>query len=259
MGFILEIIDGEQKGRRIPVTNGLTLGRKEADVILKDSKVSARHAIIEIRDQAVFLVDLGSSNLIKAAGARVRELELKSGVEFALGRTLFRTHVTNTKTNTETAKEAEKDKDDEGTAVIHVFAPPPDEIVIETPPETWQEVLSHLLDRAKRHSRPVQRDFAPFNQVLQLKFVRGVQTGTEWTLGYGPREVGASSVDLPLAEIGLPNVCFRLLPHHNGILLKTEASAGVKINGKPVDSEFLNDGDVIDVKNTRIQIAFNHG
>lgn len=257
MGLILEIIDGDQKGRRIPVTNGLILGRKETDVILKDSKVSARHASIEIRDHTAFLVDLGSSNLIKVTGARVRELELKDGVEFTLGRTLFRTHATN--------KEEEKtiEKEDDGTAVIHVFGPPPDEIVIETPPETWpktwQEAIGPLLNRAQQHSRPVQRDFAPFSQVIRLKFLRGVQTGTEWTLGYGPREVGASSVDLPLEEIGLPEVCFRLLPHHNGILLKTDASAGVKINGKPADSEFLNDGDVIDVKNTRIQIAFNTG
>jgi hypothetical protein len=92
---------------------------------------------------------------------------------------------------------------------------------------------------------------------LKLKFIKGVQAGTEWTIGYGPRSVGTASVDLTLEDVALPGVCFRLEPQHRGVLFKNETAREVRLNGKWVVSELLRHGDVIEIVNTQIQVVFD--
>lgn len=243
MTLFLEILDGESKGTKFPLRDGLVIGRREADVIIKDSKVSGKHAKVELRPNGkTYLVDLGSSNGIKLAGKRAREIELLEGMEFVLGRTPVRV----LRSRDASAGEG----------------PPPtqevvaDEIVIESEVETWTELAQELVKRALKEGRDLKREIAPFSPILRLKFVRGVQAGTQWTIGYGPREVGSASIDLILEETGLPGVCFRLLPHHEGALIRIDPSAEVRVNGNRVDAEFLRDGDVIEIKNTQIEVEF---
>lgn len=236
MRFILEILAGDQKGQRFRVRDGLLIGRKDADVIIQDSKVSGRHARIELRPDGHFvLVDLGSANGIKVGGKRVREVRLIQGIEFMLGRVPLLVKLdTNESVDSEILIEPEPD-------------------------ESWQDILKTVFDRSPKESKGVKRDLAPFSPPFQMRFTRGIQAGTVWTIGYGPRDIGSGSVDLFLEEVGMPATCFRLLPHHQGVLLKAELANGVHINGRPAEAEFLRDGDMIQIKGTQIEIEFDRG
>ncbi|MEK7358577.1 MAG: FHA domain-containing protein, partial [Bdellovibrionota bacterium] len=87
MDLIFEIMEGELRGDRTPVREGLTIGRGGCDLNLRDSKVSAKHAKVERRaDGALWLVDLGSSNAIKTEKGKVLELRLEPGLVFNIGR-----------------------------------------------------------------------------------------------------------------------------------------------------------------------------
>ena len=228
MALYFEITTGEQIGQRYSIQTGMSIGRKSADLPLKDSKVSGRHATVVMGpDGSLFLVDEGSSNGIKYEGQKVRELEMLNGVEFQVGRTKIRV--------------VEMDPADAG------------EIIVEEP-KTWQQIVSALAMRGIDQSRPPKKEIAGFFPPIKMKFTQGVQSGTEWTIGYGPREIGAASHDLILDEPGLSGNCFRLIPHADGPLLKSELGVGIKLNGAPVENAFLSDGDELDIHATRIKI-----
>ncbi len=244
MDLFLEIIDGPLKGTRTPLRDGMTIGRKGCDLNIEDGKVSSKHAFLEERpDGSIWLVDNESANGIRVEGKRTPEMELKAGSSFRLGRTRFQVL-------------APGDMAAEGlqTQVKGVFKKAQSKT-------TWRDTIVHLSERVIREAelkKSPSNKLAPFEHALRLSFIRGMQSGTDWILSYGPRDVGASSVDLPLFEPGLPAKCFKLLPQDNETVIRIEESMYGKIllNGKRFETAFIRPGDVLEIGNTQIQIAF---
>jgi predicted component of type VI protein secretion system len=240
MALIFEIMEGELRGDRTPVREGLTIGRQGCDLNLQDSKVSGKHAKVERRsDGQLWLVDLGSSNAIKTEAGKVRELLLQPGSVFNIGRVQLRVL-------------------DSSGQFMDSTQP---EILVETPTRTWWDSMNDLVARAEQEGKAAKRDVLPFPSLVTLKIQRGLQAGTEWTLGYGPRDVGAGSIDLPLYETGLPNQCFRLIPKGESVVLKVfdTAEGQVLVNGRRVENALLESGDEIDIGETQIKISFETG
>jgi adenylate cyclase len=66
-----------------------TLGRSsECDIVIPDGWISARHALLEVRGDRVWIVDLESRNGTFVNDRRVREAPLRPGDRVALGQTL---------------------------------------------------------------------------------------------------------------------------------------------------------------------------
>ncbi|MES2856909.1 MAG: FHA domain-containing protein [Bdellovibrionota bacterium] len=234
---MLELIGTDRAGERIRVRDGLTLGRKDCDLNLGDSKVSSRHAQIEERDDGSFwLKDLGSSNGIKSAAGKTLELLLEDGISFGIGRVLFKV-----------------------VGSQDLFEGPEAEIVVEAPkPPTWMDIMGGLLERASGTAKASSpKEFAAFAVPVRLAIRRGSQTGHEWTLGYGPRDVGGNSVDLPLFEKGLPPKCFTLVPEKSDVVLRVAEAAAdrIRVNGKIVVGQcVVKNGDEIDIGDTKIEV-----
>jgi pSer/pThr/pTyr-binding forkhead associated (FHA) protein len=71
------------------------LGRGTSmDVQLKDSEVSRRHAMLEVRDETATLVDLGATNGTYVDGTRIDRIEIENHTEFTLGSTTLMLIVT---------------------------------------------------------------------------------------------------------------------------------------------------------------------
>ena len=81
MAWKLETIADEQTGQSITVDHDMLVGRhQEADVLLQVADVSRRHAALLLKDQALWVKDLGSSNGTFVNDIRVeQETELQSG------------------------------------------------------------------------------------------------------------------------------------------------------------------------------------
>lgn len=79
-------------GQRHQVDRDLvTLGRsKDCDVTIDDASVSRRHAEIRREDDALWIVDLGSTNGIEVNGRRVERARLGTGDRVLLGQTELR-------------------------------------------------------------------------------------------------------------------------------------------------------------------------
>jgi len=87
--FSLAVIAGAQAGSVFPITKPrIFIGRGSAmDVQLKDSEVSRRHAMIEVRSDEATLVDLGATNGTYVDGQRIDRMELSNRSEFTVGST----------------------------------------------------------------------------------------------------------------------------------------------------------------------------
>ena len=87
---------GRRPAASFPITKPrVYLGRgSAADVQVKDSEVSRKHAMLEVRGGNVFLVDLGATNGTWVGGERADEAEIPNQGEFTLGSTTLMLIVT---------------------------------------------------------------------------------------------------------------------------------------------------------------------
>lgn len=87
--YSLAVIAGGQAGTVFQIHKSrIFLGRGSAmDIQLRDSEVSRRHALLEIRDGQVVLTDLGATNGTWFNATRIESVELDHQDEFTLGST----------------------------------------------------------------------------------------------------------------------------------------------------------------------------
>ncbi len=63
----------------------VVIGRHDADINVEDPEISRQHAAIELAGDAVFLVDLGSTNGTFVGENRIDEVRLENQAEFSIG------------------------------------------------------------------------------------------------------------------------------------------------------------------------------
>ncbi|MDG0814892.1 FHA domain-containing protein [Bdellovibrio svalbardensis] len=228
MATFIEIVEGANEGSRIQVSEGMTLGRTKADIIIKDPKVSSTHAEISVntKDQLV-LVDLESSNGIHISGRRVKKVTLLPGVIFEIGRTQFKVIVV----------------EEELAINFEVFV-------------TWRSKVINGVRQSAVVDGSASSKPESFSPALKLQFIQGIQTDEEIILGYGPRQAGADSLDIELLDEEAPREAFELLPGPGMVKIKINAVGRVTLNKKAVDAEILKDGDLISVGTTLIKVSY---
>lgn len=238
MTLIFEITSGSRAGERVHAHDGFQIGRRNCDLTIQDPKISSKHVRLELRSDSKFwLVDLGSSNGINFKGSKVRELELEEGAEFSLGRTALRIISIG--------------------ALDSNRAKPGDVETILTPIQTLlrraQSKANELRAESKADLKPgSEGKISAFDKPILLRFTRGNQTGTEWTLGYGPRTIGKKSVDLKITDPPASDTCFLLEAREGSVVLKNKGR--VLINMRCPDEVVIKNGDVIDFSNTQIKV-----
>jgi hypothetical protein len=248
MDLLLKVLSGPLEGQEFALAEGLSLGRQGATISLDDPKVSSLHAqVSEVGRGQWVLRDNASKNGIRDGhGDRLESLALLPGVKFSVGDSLFEVVSAPSPSAPEAAEAA---------------APPAgDEIKRPAAKKRrqryWNEVLSEFMAGEVDQFRDRVKPLSPLDPALVLEFVRGVQVNSKWILGFGPRRIGAASLDLPIWEPGAPALCFEILPTHDGLLFKTAHPHLVQLNGEEVDSEVLRMGDTIRILETLIEVDF---
>ena len=86
--FSLACIAGPEAGRIFEISKPkVVIGRAQADIVVGDIQCSRQHAAIEVLDDKVFLVDLGSTNGTWIGDQRVTRVEIENRTEFEIGTT----------------------------------------------------------------------------------------------------------------------------------------------------------------------------
>ena len=88
---VLSILSGPSKGEKHTLGKPrITVGRKGADIPLKDPEISRHHCLLEVRDTHINLKDLDSTNGTFIDEERARAAMLRDGTEFRIGGSLIR-------------------------------------------------------------------------------------------------------------------------------------------------------------------------
>jgi len=240
MGLAFKALNGVLQDEVFPLKPGMTMGRS-GDVPLNDAKVSSLHAKVEQTEKGEWvLVDNNSKNGIYYNGERLARIPLDPGVKFLVADLLF-----------EVISYEALDLGNDTEVAAPLPAPPPPRKA-----KYWHEVLGALIEGNLDTFHDEVLEVKPLEPALVLDFLRGVQVTSRWTLGFGPRKIGAASLDLPIWEPGAPAVCFEVIPTDDGLLFKTSHPGIVTINGQEVDSKVLHVGDKIQISETVIEVDF---
>lgn len=232
MGFILEVIEGPHAGQSFSIRDGTEIGRVRGQILLKkDSKVSGFHAAI-VKDPkgGLLVIDQGSSNLIKINGQKVKRVQLMHGVQFQIGRTVF--------------KVIEKESRPEE---------PAPEPVIE---KSWEEILEEGIAQLKMARPAPKTPVKAFKHAVRLDFIEGLQADEYLTLGFGPRDFGSDNLDIELKESVCPATAFTIAPSAGGAVFSTDFPRLVHVNGQSDIRHELQEGDTIRIGSTLIQVSF---
>jgi len=243
MALFLLFIDGANE-TRYKIVEGLTIGRSEGDVLVPDPTVSTKHAIFKYssKDKGWTIMDLSSRNGIMCDGRRVRSLPITHGVKFMIGKAYFKI-IDIEDTVARPINSAKKDAVEEVSVATEVKP-------------SWKEKIERLARGVERVVKNSPSSLSAFSPKISLKFVRGIQYPTEWTLGYGPREFGSDTPEHPLFEPDAPDTSFSLTPTTNGVVFKSFDSEKVLLNGRPTKTDIIKAGDEIEVLATKIIISF---
>ena len=86
----IEVTEGPQKGNKFNVPLPFTIGRRDADLRIRDMTVSKRHASLEASGENIIFKDLGSTNGSMVNGKQVTETELSNGDIIQIGDTTLK-------------------------------------------------------------------------------------------------------------------------------------------------------------------------
>jgi len=86
----ISVVEGPQTGQNFGVTLPCVVGRKGSDIMVKDQKVSQKHACIKELGGKIIIEDLDSTNGTFVNNERIIALELQSGDLISLGDTKMR-------------------------------------------------------------------------------------------------------------------------------------------------------------------------
>jgi pSer/pThr/pTyr-binding forkhead associated (FHA) protein len=228
MVLFIEVLDGPFQGSRFKIEDGHKIGRSRGDIIIPDEKISSEHARFELDNKGQYiLIDLDSSNGILLSNRRVKRVAMIPGVNFRLGRTLFQ--------------------------VLTVETPKAKEFARV---RSWRENLVEKLPIDWVQNKMVEGRGTPFSPTLKLRFIQGIQADETLHLGYGPRTAGSNSLDIDLRDPEAPDLAFQIVPVDGLAQIKNLCKNKLSLNNKPVETENLQDGDLIRVGGTLIKVTY---
>jgi hypothetical protein len=89
LGFLI-VKEGMRRGTVHRIRNGTTVGRKEARILVRDSKISRIHCKFTVEDDQFHIWDFGTPNGTFVNGTRIREATaLEENDEIKIGNTTF--------------------------------------------------------------------------------------------------------------------------------------------------------------------------
>lgn len=227
MGLVIEILEGIQKGQLFKVTDKATLGRKKADMVIRDPNVSTLHASISINSDGVaFLVDQNSRNGLVINDNVVRKIALYPETKFMVGNTEF---------------------------IVRHFTD--DQLEEYFPTKTWRDLFADEINNTALNTSPPE-DILPFNPKVELLFIQGVQSDESKILTFGPRMAGFCSLDIALNEIDSPEMAFKIIPSKDGATIINFDIGKVMLNDSVFESSVLISGDRIKVGESIIKVLF---
>lgn len=237
LGILIEFVEGDEKGRVIPLVFQKTVfGRKHADILVRDASVSSSHAALEYDGKEFRLMDLGSSNGTFVGSEKIKQKTVAVGDEIQIGRCVFRI-----KRDVEVAKKMINDQ------AVHILA--------------QGGGLSALIDSefiesdegTDVHQSPI-KPAKPEERVVKLRVIQGQDKGKEFSIQKPNVSIGRVNSDIILRDIDVSrkHALIELVEGGQVVLRDLASSNGTFVNKRRIDNCVLFQGDQIQIGNTVI-------
>lgn len=218
MSISMRILNGNRKDEEFKVQAGVRIGRKQADLKIKDPKMSSTHAEIVENDGKFFLRDCGSRNKIIIGDRVLEEVELYDEMRFQLGETLF-------------------------------------EVTIDSPEDSAKAMIIENLKDLETKLQNKENKIYAFQNKVSLRFLTGPEAGTNMPLGYGPRTAGKDSIDIRISENFDKTDLFYIEEKKGSLKLITKHCEHLLLNGAQASEENdIENNTILEFANTKIQI-----
>lgn len=218
MRLEIEVLDGNQKGKRISLSSGLLLGRTMPTLVFADRMMSDSHGVLIMDHRNTWNFECLPPNLVRLGSGEVPRIALIPGLVFHLGQTGF--------------KVVEKG---------------------ELQNINWSDGLLSWLKDHPAESKPSDLFF--FLHPLRLTFVQGPQFEEYLTIGYGPRVLGFNSLDLNLTDPSAPKTVGRFFQVGEQAYLENLCGNKALINSKSFDQHPIQDEDLLKIGSTIIELS----
>lgn len=226
MDLYIKITSGTRAGDIFKLQPSITLGRSKADIHLKDSKASSIHAKIVEEDGSLYYLDMNSTNGTLVAGSPIKKVKLVAGLVITIGAT-----------NLEIVSEFDIKK----TPEVNL--------------SEWREALYSFTQKLKTDQALVE--VVAFERCISVQIKSGIQAGTEWILGYGPRKLGPGSSDLCILDDTLDEYCLEISQSEEGhVIVESVGEKPFILNGQKRNTEILKNRLKIQVGNTVLELGF---
>ena len=117
----------------------------------------------------------------------------------------------------------------------------------------WPEKMKDWLEN--NPGRPTATEIFFFLRPVRLSFIQGPQYEEVYTLSYGPRELGYNHLDLTLKDPSSPPRVARFFQIGDQVYIENLCADKASINGKPFDQHVVNNGDILRVTSSVIELS----
>lgn len=220
MRLELEVLDGPNKGKRVMLKNGLTLGKVQSTAMSfeNDSEMADLHAVIGFDSKKTWNIECLAPAKMRLGFSEVDRASLILGLIFHLGQTGFK--------------------------------------VVERaikPKGPWLEELKDWLEAYP--SRQTSTEIFFFLRPIRLSFIQGPQYEEIYTLSYGPREIGYNNLDLNIKDPNTPNRVAKFFQIGDQTYMENLCGDKATVNGANFDQHQISPGDILRVSSSVIELS----
>ena len=229
-------LDGPLQGRTFSIYEGLTLsGDSKSDI--KVDGISAGHYLIESNSEGMLLISVQeSAKPISVAGEDESRLTLIPGVIFTVGQATF------------AVQEADEDQ-------LSV----PSSADTEEAAKSFENFAKSLIEAAKSESPT--KSVKLLEMPVKFDFIRGFWMNESWLLQHAPIHMGSFSPIYFFPDESIQTkesfLTLELKGKDNNLYLSTPFDKLIHINGEPITSQEIFDGDFVEFGKTAFYISFH--
>lgn len=218
MKIELEVLDGPQKGKRIPLKNGLQLGRLAGPLSFEDGQMADLHGVLSFDQKKLWYIECLAPSKLRLGFEEKDRAQLLMGLVFHLGQTGFK--------------------------------------VVERPPlafATWEDGVKDWL--RNNPGRLVAHELFFFLNAVRLTFTQGPQFEEFYTLSYGPREIGFNNLDLNIKDPSAPPRVAKFFQIGDQVYIENLCGEKALINDKIFDQHPIASGDRLTVASNVVELS----
>ena len=243
----IKVIEGPDRGLSTKLLYDITsIGRRQADIVFTDPKISGTHLIIEYRsDGKFFIIDQKSTNGTLLNNRPIQESQLSDGNILKLGSTSCIFTCTNIKDGTKVLSLHEATKA-HGSIKVGIKKLVDEELKKLKTQKAKLEELKNI----------PRQNLTPSNIAIILEVIRGEDVGKKFEVAKGSIFIGRLDTDIMIrdTDVSRRHMLLETFGKDQIFVRDLASTNGTFVNDKKIVNAKVRHGDIITIGNTKLKL-----